>query len=130
MPSSQARAARWIGAAILTAHGLLHLIAVPLAWRLGEPGTLRYADFWPTPGTVAAYVTGSMWLAAAIGFWVGAWMLIRERRRSWVAVLVAVALSMSLMAMNPDRLTAGLAVDALIGLVAMAMGPRWGRNIA
>jgi hypothetical protein len=45
-------------AAVIAAHGVVHLMGVCLLSKLGEPGQLRYGDAVPAPGTVAGELAG------------------------------------------------------------------------
>jgi hypothetical protein len=71
-----ARVAVIAAAAVMAAHGLIHLMGVALLWQLGEPGQLRYADAVPASGSAAGYLAGGLWLAAAVLFVAAAALLV------------------------------------------------------
>lgn len=108
-------------AVLLAAHGLVHAMGVALLWRLGEPGSLRYADAHPTPGSTAALWVGAGWLLAGLLFVMAAALVLA--RRSWWRVPGAAAALLSLAVAAPSAATAavGLVVDAVIlGGIAIA----------
>lgn len=57
-----ARALRIVAAAVLTVHGLVHLVGVALLGRRAEPGELRHDDVRPEAGSTAAVGVGVLWL--------------------------------------------------------------------
>jgi hypothetical protein len=108
-----ARVAVLAAAVVIAAHGLVHLMGVSLLWKLGEPGQLRYADAVPAPGTVAGYLVGGLWLAAAVLFVMAAVLLVTGR--PWrLAALAGVAVSVPVIGLAPGLAVAGLVVDGLI----------------
>jgi hypothetical protein len=114
------RAASAAAAVIIAAHGLVHLMGVALLWKLGEPGQLRYSEAVPTPGSVAGYLVGCLWLAAAVLF-VIAGILLVSRRAAWRVIgLIAVVVSAAVIALAPGQAVAGLVVDGLVLIFAAA----------
>jgi hypothetical protein len=87
-------------------------------WKLGEPGQLRYSGTVPTPGSIAGYLVGCLWLAAALLF-VIAGILLAARRATWRVIgLVAIVLSVAVIAPAPGQAVAGLVVDGLVLIFA------------
>lgn len=116
------RTIRITSVVIMAAHGLLHGIGVVLLWHLLEPGTLRYSDAHPTPGTPLADVFGVMWLLAALTFLLAA-TLLAVGRTSWRGFALAAAV-LSIVAATPSASIAivGIAIDiAVIVVVVIAM---------
>ncbi len=101
-------------AAVIAAHGLVHLMGVSLLWKLGEPGQLRYADATPTPGTVAGELAGGLWLVAAVLFVTAAVLLVAGRAAWRLTALAGVAVSVPVIGLAPGQAAAGLALDGLI----------------
>lgn len=104
---------RVAAAMVLAAHGAIHLMGVPLLWRLGEPGSLRYADAHPLPGSAAALTVGGGWLVAAILFLTAAVLLVARRRWEGLAATAAVV-SIAVLAPSAAVALAGLVVDAAV----------------
>jgi hypothetical protein len=108
-----ARIAVVASAVVIAAHGLVHLMGVSLLWKLGEPGQLRYADAVPTPGSMAGYLAGGLWLAAAVLFVMAAVLL--ATGQPWrLAALAGVTVSVPVIGLAPGQAAAGLVVDGLI----------------
>jgi hypothetical protein len=119
-PTGWARIAVLAAAAIIAGHGFVHLMGVSLLWKLGELGRLRYADAAPAPGTTAGYLVGGLWLVAAVLFVITAALLV-ARRPSWrVLAIAAVAVSVPVIALSPAQAAAGLVVDGLVLILAIA----------
>jgi hypothetical protein len=111
-------------AVVIGVHGLVHLMGMALLWKLGQPGSLRYADAVPAPGSTAGYLVGGLWLAAALLF-VAAAILLAAGREAWRAIaLAAVAVSASVIGPAPAQAVAGLVVD---GLVLVTIAVSWSR---
>jgi hypothetical protein len=109
----------WPAAALLVAHGLIHLMGVALEWRLAEVGDLRYADAVPVPGSPAGMVAGVVWLAAA-GLFLGAGSLLLARRpRWWTWAVAGVVASAAVIALHPAPAVAGLVADGLVLLLVL-----------
>jgi hypothetical protein len=128
MPSDRlgrARLAVIAVAAVIAAHGLIHLMGVALLWRLGQPGQLRYADAVPAPGSVAGYVAGGLWLMAAVLFVAAAVLLVAGRAAWRVTAVAAVAVSATVIGLAPGQAVAGLVVD---GLVLILVAVSWLRT--
>lgn len=107
-------------AVLLAAHGLVHAMGVALLWRLGEPGSLRYADAHPTLGSTAALWVGAGWLLAGLLFVMAA-ALVLARRSWWRAPGAAALLSLAVAAPSAATAAVGLVVDAVIlGGIAIA----------
>jgi Na+-translocating ferredoxin:NAD+ oxidoreductase RnfD subunit len=112
------RAVPAVAAVIIAAHGLVHLMGAAVLWKLGEPGQLRYSEAVPTPGSIAGYLVGCLWLAAAVLF-VIAGILLLARRAAWRVIgLIAVVVSVSVIALAPGQAAAGLVVDGLVLIFA------------
>ena len=91
------RLARWIGAAVLALHGLVHLVGVVDLWRLAEPeGGFRttFLDGRWEPAEPVLYLAGALWLVAGAAFVAAAYALVR--RRSWLVPWTAAAATASL----------------------------------
>jgi hypothetical protein len=122
-----ARLAAIAAAAVIAAHGLVHLTGVALLWKLGEPGGLRYADAVPAPGSSAAEVVGGLWLLAAVLF-VAVAVLLVAGRPAWRGVaLAAVVVSAPMIGLAPDQAVIGLVAD---GLVLVLVTVSWLRSRA
>lgn len=112
-------AARWLAAIFIASHGLVHLMGVLLLWKLAEPGTLRYADTAPTPGTATGYLVGFGWLLAGFTLVLAAWALVM-RKPAWPGVAVAGALgSSAVILITPGLAYAGLIANAVVLGVAV-----------
>jgi hypothetical protein len=109
-----ARVAVIAAAAVIAAHGLVHLMSVSLLWKLGEPGQLRYADAVPAPGTVAGELAGGLWLLSAVLFVTAAILLVAGRAAWRLAALAGVAISAAVIGLAPGQAIIGLVVDGLI----------------
>jgi hypothetical protein len=122
-----ARLAAIGAAAVIAAHGLVHLMGVALLWKLGEPGGLRYADAVPAPGTAAAEVVGGLWLVAAVLFVAAAVLLVAGRPAWRVVALAAVVVSAPVIGLAPGQAVIGLVAD---GLVLVLVTVSWLRGRA
>lgn len=99
-------------------------MGVALLWHLAEPGSLRYADAHPIPGSAAGLVVGGLWLVAAALFVVAAILLIARRPR-WRGVAVsAVVISLSVLLPLAATAAAGLVVDAGVLLAVLVTRPQ------
>lgn len=115
---------RMIAAAVLMAHGLVHLMGPALLWRIGEPGSLRYGQVRPAAGSTAALVVGVGWLAAALLFATAGVLLVRAARR-WLPFAVAASLlSAGVIAPSVGVAGVGLFVDAAVLTAAVAIVAR------
>jgi len=47
-------------AAVLAAHGAIHLMGVVLLWHVAQPGGLHYSDMHPAPSSAAGFVVGPL----------------------------------------------------------------------
>ena len=108
-------------AVFIAAHGLVHLMGVSLLWKLGEPGQLRYADAVPEPGTVAGYLAGGLWLAAAVLFVTAAGLLVAGRAAWRMTALAGVVISAPVIGLAPGQAVLGLIADGLV-LVLVVIG--------
>lgn len=117
----QVRTGAVVASVVLAVHGLVHLMGVALLWHLGQPGTLRYADVSPSPGTRSAQLVGAGWLLAAALFVTSAALVLRHRPWHPFA-LVAAVLSLAVLLPFAAPAAAGIAVDVavLAGLVLVA----------
>ncbi len=107
-------------AVLIGLHGLVHLMGVALLWRLGEPGSLTYADAVPAAGTTGGYLVGAGWLLAGAGLVTAAWLLATDRP-AWRAVAAGGAvLSILVIGLSPGLTAAGLVADAAV-LVLVAV---------
>ena len=117
---------RWAGAAALAGHGLLHLPGAALLWRWGQPGTLRYADMSPPPGTGAGIAVGGLWLVGGALFVVTAISLLTGS--SWWYRIMGVAVVVSCAALLPSAsmqvAAAGLVLDWIALVVVIMVGAR------
>jgi hypothetical protein len=105
-------------AIVLAAHGAIHLMGFALLFTIVRPSGLTYADMRPSPGTAAGEAVGVAWLAAALLFIAGAFLL-ATRRHGWDRVtLAAVVVSLPVLAAVAGTAAAGVAVD---GAVAAAL---------
>jgi hypothetical protein len=107
---------------VLAAHGAVHLMGVVLLWHWGQPGTLRYGDVHPAPGTPGGVLVGAGWLAAAVLFAAAAVLV--ARRREQAARLAEVSAVVSAAVLVPSAAVAvavaGLVIDAVVLLVMVA----------
>jgi uncharacterized integral membrane protein len=117
-------AARSIAAVVLAGHGVVHLLGVPLQWRLGEPGALRYADAYPEPGTAAGFVAGAGWLAAGLLFLVVAGLVARRDPCWRIVALAAVVISVPVLVLNASTAAAGLVIDVAVVVALILTGRR------
>jgi hypothetical protein len=109
---------------VIGVHGLVHLMGMALLWKLGQPGSLRYADAVPTPGSLAGYLVGGLWLAA-VALFVAAAILLAVGRKAWrLAALAGVAVSASVIGLAPAQAVGGLVAD---GLVLALIAASWTR---
>lgn len=114
---------RWLVAAVLIVHGLVHLIGFVVPWRLATLADFPYRTTvfsGMEVGSAAVRTVGVLWLLAAVGFVVaGAGLL--TGASWWTAGTVAAAgLSVVLAALWAQQAFAGLVIDAalLAGLLA------------
>ncbi|GAB4249688.1 MAG: hypothetical protein Kow00129_10490 [Thermoleophilia bacterium] len=122
---------RWIVAAGLLVHGLIHLMGVVVSWQLGEVEGLTYSTRLIgglDVGATGLYVVGAGWLLGAVGFAVSAFGLVR--RASWVAAILPVVtlLSLVLSILESPEAIAGVVVNLVLlaGLVLVRLGIRPG----
>ncbi len=117
---------RWVGAAVLAGHGLLHLPGVALLWRWGQPGALRYVDMRPVPGTGAGVAVGGLLLAGAVLFVLTAVSLLTGR--AWWYRIMGVAVVVSCAALLPSASmrvsAAGLVLDWILLVIVLMVGAR------
>jgi hypothetical protein len=113
-PPDAATVARWAGVGLLAAHGAIHGMGVALLWRWAEPGTLRYADAVPAPGSALGYLAGLAWLVAGVGFIVGAWRLAHHDRRWLPTITGAAVLSFALVVLMAAQAPVGVAFDVAV----------------
>lgn len=109
---------RYALAAVVAAHGIVHLIGFVVPWRLAEVEGSPYrttvlggaADL----GDVGARLVGLVWLACAVGFVVAAVGI--ARRTSWAIPLSAALATLSLVVcvLGLPETTAGIAVNMAI----------------
>jgi hypothetical protein len=99
---------------VLIVHGLIHLLGVPLLWRLGQPGQLRYADAHPAPGSAGGLAVGSLWLVAGALFIAAAVLLVASRPAWRPVCVIAVLVSAPVLAMSASVAAAGLVIDAAV----------------
>ena len=112
---------RWSAGFLLGLHGAVHGMGLVLLWRLAEPGTLRYTDAAPDPGTAAGYLAGAGWLTAGVAFVVGAFLLVRRDHR-WLPVTTAAAIvSLLLISLMAAQAPVGVAVDAVTLVICAAL---------
>lgn len=113
---------------LIAGHGAAHVMGVSLLWKLGEPGSLTYADASPDPGTTAAYLVGGLWLLAGIAFATAAALLLARRGVWRLVAVLGVAISVPVVALRPAQGAAGLVTNgivlALVGLSLIPIGPR------
>ena len=109
-----------MAAVLLGAHAVVHLLGVVLLWHLGQPGTLRYDQVNPEPGTVAGVLVGAGWLIAAALFAVAAFAVATHHRHTLTAAAAAALLSIAVLAPSAAVTVAGLVVDAFV-LLAVAV---------
>ena len=115
----RARLAVIAAAAVIAAHGLIHLMGVALLRKPGEVGQLRYADAAPAPATAAGYVAGALWLVAAVLF-VAAAVLLAAGRAAWrITAVAGVVVSVPVIGLMPGQAMAGPVIDGLV-LVAVS----------
>ena len=115
---------RIAAAAIVTAHGLIHLIGFVVPWGIAEVEGFAYRTAVlggvVELGDAGARAIGALWLACAVGFVVaglGIW-----RRASWALALTAAlaAVSIGLCILGLPETVAGTAVNA-----AILVGAAW-----
>ena len=120
--------ARFAAAALIAGHGAAHVMGVSLLWKLGEPGSLKYADASPDPGTTAAYLVGGLWLLAGLAFVTAAVLLLAHKSVWRLAAASGVAISVPVVALRPAQGAAGLVTNgivlALVGLSLIPIGRR------
>jgi hypothetical protein len=92
-----------------------------------KPGSLRYADAHPRPGTAARLVVGGGWLVAAVLFVTAAVLLVTGRRWQGLAATAAV-LSTAVLAPSASVAMAGLVVDAAVLALVLAAQALRGRS--
>ncbi|MEC3982687.1 hypothetical protein [Amycolatopsis sp. H20-H5] len=118
-PATRTRIVRSAAAVLLTAHGVVHLLGVPLQWKLAELGDLRYADAYPAPGTPAGIVAGALWLLAGVLFFAGAALVVRGDGRWRTVVLLAAAVLSPLVIANASTAMGGVVVDAALVIACL-----------
>ncbi len=114
---------RIVAAALVAAHGLIHLIGFVVPWGIstvdGFPYRTTALDGAIALGDTGARVLGIVWLACAVGFVVaglGVW-----RRASWALPLTAAlaVASIALCVLGLPESSAGIVVNgAILGAVA------------
>lgn len=109
-----ARVSTVVVALFLALHGLVHLMGVALLWKLAEPGDLTYADAVPTPGSVAGYVVGGLWLFAGGLLVAAAWLYIGRNTHWRMLAVCGALLSSVVIALNPTQAAAGLVANLLV----------------
>ena len=114
-----------LAAALVAAHGLVHVTGFALLWDLAEPANLTYAEATPEPGTLTGRLVGLGWLAAGGLFVAGAVQMVRSGARSWLVLVVASALSLAVLLPSDDGVSVGITMDLLIvAFVIRARGRR------
>jgi len=119
---------RWSAGLVVASHGFVHGMGVALLWRLAEPGSLRYTDAVPRPGSVAGYASGLGWLVAGLAFVVGAVQLVRHDDRWLATVTLAAAASLPILSVMATQAPFGVAVDmaTLVACAACWVRREWG----
>jgi hypothetical protein len=126
------RLLKWLGAAALALHGFAHLVGVTDLWRLVEPETgfrTAFLDGRWEPATPVLYGVGGLWLAAAAGFAVAAYALVRGRTWlvSWTAATAIASLALSALAWPEAHIGVYLNL-ALLLVLLLARVPLPGRR--
>ena len=122
---ARARVPRLLAAFLLGAHAVVHLLGAVLLWHLGQPGTLRYDQVSPEPGTVAGLLVGAGWLFAAALFAATAIAVATHHRHTLAVATAAALLSVAVLAPSAAVAAAGLGIDAFVLLaVAIAVASR------
>jgi hypothetical protein len=120
---------RFIVAAVVSAHGVIHLIGFVVPWRIATVTGFPYrtsafgglADF----GGVGVRLVGVVWLVCAVGFVVAGVGIVR--RAAWALPLTAVLAVVSLVVclMGLPETVAGIVVNmAILGAVVWVMQAR------
>jgi hypothetical protein len=113
--------ARVCSAAVLAIHGAVHAMGVALLWELGQPGSLRYADAAPTPGTAWAIVVGGLWALAGLLF-ITAGVMLAMARHEWLGLATAAAvISVPVIVPMVGQAPLGLAVSGAVLVVCVAL---------
>lgn len=117
---------RYLLAAVLALHGLIHVIGFAAAWRLGGLSGVTAAPAFPhlEAGSAPVLALGALWLLAGAGFVVGgAGLAVRRHWWSWVTGGAAV-LSLALCVMWWRSAPVGIAADLLVlGLLTVLASP-------
>ena len=124
---------RFLIAALLGLHGLIHLIGSAATWRLGQPTVVSAVPGYPAGlavGGVPARALGVLWLVATLGFLLAAVGLASET--SWWRGLGAAAAVLSLLLClawwNDAKAGAIIDVAILIGLAIATWVPGQART--
>jgi hypothetical protein len=117
---------RYLLAAALALHGLIHVVGFAAAWQVGGLTGATATPSFPgvEAGTPAALALGVMWLAPALGFVLGGAAL--ALRGHWWSLVTAGAaiLSLGLCSMWWQTASIGIAVDVLVlGFLALLASP-------
>ena len=103
---------RWLVIALLTLHGLVHMVGFAAVWGLGQPGAVTRVPAIPaglTAGSPAVLALGVLWLIAMAAFLAAAAGLLIHA--AWWRVVAAGAAALSLL------LCAAWWNDALVGII-------------
>ena len=122
---SERRSLVRLGAVAMMTHGFLHAMGVTLLWRWAGASNLTYADVHPEPGSALGILLGCGWLLAGALFIV-AGVLVLLGRAAWRSTaVIAVVVSVPVLAPYPYAALAGLVVDlAVLIAVFMTHGTR------
>lgn len=117
---------RYLLAATLGLHGVIHVVGFAAAWQLGSLTGVTATPSLPGvgTGTPAALALGLMWLVPAAGFVVGGAAL--ALRLHWWSLVTACAavLSLALCSMWWQSAPIGMAVDAVVlGFLILLASP-------
>lgn len=117
---------RYLLAAALAMHGLLHGVGFAAVWQQGALPGVSATSSLPglEAGTPAAWFLGVLWLVAGAGFIAGAGVL-ALRRHWWSAVTACAAvLSLALCSMWWQSAAFGIAADAaVLGFLVLLASP-------
>lgn len=124
--SARSRVWRYLLAALLALHGLVHVAGFAAAW---QPGGLQGVSATSSfsglqAGTPAALFLGVLWLVAGAGFVAGGGLL-ALRRHWWSTVTACTAvLSLALCVMWWQSAAVGIAADAVVlGFLVLLASP-------
>jgi hypothetical protein len=109
---------RRIAAAVLTLHGLIHLIGFIVPWRLasveGMPYTTSGLAGALDLGPIAVRILGLGWLALAVGFVIAGVGILHDRRWALSLTAVLAVWSLALCVLGLPETVAGIVVNVLI----------------